>query len=63
MDIQNYEYLLQAVAQAAIEAHIMLSRFALLHEYTITVRTEKCGFDVTINRNHQVKVSSRTAED
>ena len=60
MQIEDYKMLLEATAQAAIEAHIMLQRFRSLHEYTVTVKMEKCGFDVTIDANHQVRVISRT---
>lgn len=58
----NCASMLQATAQAAIEAHIMLQRFSQLHEYTITVRTPYCGMDVIVDRNHQVKISLRSAD-
>ena len=58
MEIQDYKWLMQAVGQAAIEADIMLNRFKQLDKYTITVRTETGGFNVSIDRNHQVSVSN-----
>ena len=54
MTLDELKPMLRVTAQATIEAHIALQRMPELDKFIVTIRTDKGGVDLQIDRNHQV---------